>query len=559
MSDKMSVMHVHEISDSTSGPIVASFVQGPPPLSVPSSTAGVPSLTGVVPHPLTLSYLRGEGKRAHQRQLIAEGSSVLYSASNHGILGTSVSSSGYRYAVCVVSKKRSRVDVYEADGGGCVFGLEADSSRGLASLYGDAPLVSSMEGMDYLAKRDALIKSFGSQKRKKMEATRKANIVNVDAVAGAAEVSVNAAAASSQAALGKASAAALLASSGSGGDHLPLASLTANAAAAAGEEETRRRLLPPFNPFATSAHDAYPLEGVLPPSVADLLKPLLSPLFRALRGLTKREAAAAAAASVAAAAAAVSSPPPDPPSSSPLDSPSIIACLPASALASKFSRACLESICTGYVKGTLEKEEAARRILCCLYASHLLALAAPTQKKLKVVLHASGGAGVGGGGGGGYRVRGIPTLDDSPSALLASSLNEFFELQVNGLTQAPAGEGDTHLSVEGLYVRTAEGGKRLEYRTAILALTAWDFSMDVGLLGDDLKVTPTSMVKVFKDLGCSATSKKVEGKKEEEGGGEGEGEGETLQIGLHGLASKIYQVHLTGPPKFSAPSRGKRR
>jgi len=496
-----------------------------------------------------------EGKRAHQRQLVAEGGSVLYSASNYGIRGTSIASAGYRYAVCVVSKKRSRLDVYEADGGGCVFGLEADASRGLASLYGDAPLVSSMEGMDFLAKRDALIKSFGSQKKKRMEATRKANIVNVDAVAGAAEVSINAATSSSIAAKGKATVSAqggeaVLQQSGDSVGDSSAQEVPPTSSAAAAEDEARRRLLPPFNKFATSPHDAYPLEGILPPPIAASLRTNLSPLLKALRSLGKKVPEGGTL-------------------PSPLDSPMVTGFLPTAALDSKFSRSCLASVFSGYALGTLDKEAASRRILCCLYASILTALLSISSRafllKRRTDTRSSGVeamdrgadssfADTAGGGGGGdtqgdYTVVGAPALNDCPWEVLQFSLIKFSQAQ-----ESPRPGFESHR-----YVKSEESSKRLLYHTAILALTARDFSLDAGLLADDLKLTPMELVKIFKEMGCKSRKlKKGEGGEDDEGGTEGEadGGGEDTRAGLHGLSSTSYIVTLAGPPQFSAPSRG---
>jgi hypothetical protein len=139
-----------------SGPIVLSFLQGPPPHSVPLSAT-----SGDAEAPLVLRYLggAGDGRRAHHRRLEAESASIVYSAQN---FGESVGGGppGYRYAVGVVSRKRDSVRLYEADGGGAVFGLQADASRGLTLLLGEAGAALAREstelgGMDSRAKRSA--------------------------------------------------------------------------------------------------------------------------------------------------------------------------------------------------------------------------------------------------------------------------------------------------------------------------------------------------------------------------------------------------------------------
>ncbi len=427
--------------------------------------------------PLVLRYLggAGDGRRAHHRRLEAESASIVYSAQN---FGESVGGGppGYRYAVGVVSRKRDSVRLYEADGGGVVFGLQADASRGLTLLLGEAGAALAREstelgGMDSRAKRDALVDTFGSQKKKKMESARKANIVDVNAVAAAQEVSGGAAANASAAA---AEAAAGLAETSGG--------------AGAAEASNRGLLLPPFNLAAAQLTECYPLDTLLTPEVIALLRPLAKSILKADKGSQAEEGGGGreeggggggSSSSSAAPAAAVE------------------ALLPASFNSCAHSRAVLLRLLALVASSQVEFAEASKRLQCLLYAAHLISLfhCGRTLKPRDdgAPFHASLGG----------------QMD-----LAALSLHRFYEAR-SKKSNLPVDTGGA-LSGKFVFCRTDLCEKRMLYHIAALALRAEDFSLQLGPLAADMRISPVVLSKTFRELGCSCTKEKV-------GGGEGGG------------------------------------
>ena len=465
-----------------SGPIVASFLQGPPPTGVPlQAGAGAQA-------PLRWSFAGGgvgEGKRAGHRRLQCESASAVYSAQNFaggegsaGFLGAP----GYRYAVGVVSRKRGLVDLYAADGGGLVFGLQADASRGLTALLGEAGAAaaqggSGLEGMDARAKRDALVDSFGSQKKKKMESARKANIVDVNAVAAAQEVS-GGAAANAAAAAAAAARAAEAAAEAEGGE--------GSAAAGGGSEsleDMRRKLLPPFDLAAASPSEAYPLSTLLTPAAAELLRPLAKAILKAAKGSSGEQ------------------------QQEELPAP-VEALLPASFTHN--SRASLQRLLPLLAGGQLERPEASKRLQCLLYASHLIALfqcgkflkARDSGRAPGSAAGAAGAAGAGEAASEASRALLLhPSLDDSLQ-LAALSLGRFYEARSRATNLPVAPTSSQSLSLSVTYQRTGQCEKRLLYHIAALALRGEGGSLALGGLAEDMRISPVLLSKAFRELGC---------------------------------------------------------
>ena len=482
-------LRVTRIDAEHSGPIVATFLQGPPPRSVPLQRGSAPEA------PLAYSYAcggAGEGKRAQHRRLRAESTAVAYSAQN---FGAEAGGGAYRYAVGVVSRKRGVLELYEADGGGAVFGLQADGARGLMALLGEegaaAQASSALAGLDARAKRDALVDSFGSQKKKKMESARKANIVDVNAVAAAQEVSGGAAAA--------AAAAAAAGSEGGSGA----------AADISGREEVRKRLLPPFDAAAAVPSDAYPLDTLLTPEAAALLKPLARALLKAAAPGAARAEGGEGEGEGEGEEASEAAPSTELPAEAE-------ALLPTSFQACSHAREALQRLLALRVSGALDKGEAAQRLQCLLYAAHLIALY-QCGKVLKArtvpPLPAAAAAAAAAAASHSPAEEGLSLdarIDDS-LALAGLSLSRFYEARWrrNNLPVPPQDlAAMAGVSTQVTYMRTPESEKRLLYHIGALALRGDGFSLQIRALAEDMRISAVLLSKAFRELGCACVKDK---------------------------------------------------
>jgi hypothetical protein len=514
----MAALHVrhHGIPDGFSGPIVMSFPQGPPPPG-----GGAP--------PLALSYTRGaSSKRAHQRTLAAEGASSSFAASNFGRAGGD-SAGACRVAVCVLNPKRTRLDVFEVDGGGGVFALQADGARGLAARQGGeaaagaaaAAPADNLEGKESWERRAALLADFGSKKKQRLVAAAKANVVTAEAVSAAHEASLALVRSAGASGAGDIAAAAVAVGGvGAGGGVAPPPPAAGGVAAAisqAGLEAARARVLPPFNRFASAPSDAYPVETLLP------AEPSGAGIRSAVRALLKAAA-----------------PPPG----------GALPPLPPAVAASTFASERVAALLRAHADGALQKADAARRLACALYAAHLVALYCAGDR-----LWWGGGAEGEGGGGGGGAPRVVAPRAIAPGAaealaadapLLAHSLRLFTAAYARGEggARTPCAHPPGGAAAAGVeFQRQGEGGSKLLAWLGVAALSAAEgWTLDLASLAKDLRVPVVELAKSFRELGCACAPVR--------GGGAAAGEG----AGRAFIVS--YTATLKAPLAFPALKKG---
>jgi A49-like RNA polymerase I associated factor len=106
--------------------------------------------------------------------LRAVANTVTLEAKNHG---TKRPNNLCSYFVGVRSSKRNRVDIYPADSG-MLYSLSIKEIEGVKDAQ-----ENEFDGLDFYQRRDILIGSFGSRKKKMMEKSRKANIVEYVTIA----------------------------------------------------------------------------------------------------------------------------------------------------------------------------------------------------------------------------------------------------------------------------------------------------------------------------------------------------------------------------------------
>jgi hypothetical protein len=193
----------------------------------------------------------------------------------------------------VYNPKRKRMDLYPVEGG-AVLGLHLTAVHGSGAA---ASASGGLEGMGMRERRDMVIADFGSKKKQKMERSRKANIVDVTAVAAAGDIA-GALRTGSKATARKAGEAdaAAAGAAGSGGAGL------GTSAAKVEDALMRARVatLPPFDLSAPTPSRAYPLERIFTPTLYKLIAASAHAFTKAVQ-----EAAASTVDSEAAPAAAV--------------------------------------------------------------------------------------------------------------------------------------------------------------------------------------------------------------------------------------------------------------
>jgi hypothetical protein len=245
--------------DGKLNPMLATFVQGPP----------------INEEALSIVYLQGaQTSRAYHKVLVARAARensdagvVRFEARSVGESSTGATSalayrSSTKFLLGVFSKKRKRLDVYEPEGrdGSGIFGFHLTSSGATRK----AAEGSGLEGVSNRERRDVLISTFGSRKKKALERSKAANIVDVNAITAASETaSVLRSSANASAKV-------------DGIDKL-------NERSTQALMKAREALLPPFDSSATEASDAYPIDGIILSSDRTALASCVSALFKVLR------------------------------------------------------------------------------------------------------------------------------------------------------------------------------------------------------------------------------------------------------------------------------------
>jgi hypothetical protein len=449
----------------------ATFLQGPPPPESWGSSSSSSSSADAI----SLSYMRSSDERKPGHRMVAGGNGRLqYEAKN---FGDDASKGTYKYAVGVLNRKRKRMDVYEADANGYVFGVHLTSVDGADT----GAMASVLEGVTVKARRDMLIDAFGSRKKKAMERSKQANIVDVSAVAAAEDVAASLKASSSLAAMNDAD----------GEDQAGDAPAGRSARAVeATLRESRLTMLPPYNERAATPADVYPLDGILG-SAASATEVTVNNIIRSLR-----------------------------------DSVKLHALINSIARDSDFLRDRLSSVTAARFSGDdgsggTVNAAMRRKLHSLVFLKHLLSLhRTKGELRHKLITAKPEREGEDGPAADSAEataastdtgtVIAIPALKHIPSAVVDRMLSLFAEQRHGGSSrgsaaQASSGDAAAQLADQPSYVRTKQLEDKLVTWIACLSLVIDDFNSDIRLLAADLKITPARALHFFKELGCSAT------------------------------------------------------
>lgn len=296
LSDAVKV-RVHRVSrEGRLNPLLASFAPPPGGEDEDESSCGNGNSGGAPGWTFSVS---STGKRGARRLLLARGPGGVLLEARSGSVGSggdmgiaSADSGSSVLMLGIFSSKRSRVDLYPIEGGA------AFAARPVATGTGAGSDAALLAGLSVAERRDLIIADFASSKKQRMEKSRKANIVDVGAVAALAEVEGTL--------RGAAASAGGTGASGTRGEAAPgLAAAKVEASLLA----ARRASLPAFDLDAVATHRVYPLESLLGGSGVYAAVARESRAFvRKVRGAaaaTAGEAGADVAAAVAEATAAV--------------------------------------------------------------------------------------------------------------------------------------------------------------------------------------------------------------------------------------------------------------
>jgi hypothetical protein len=365
--------------------------------------------------------------------------------------------------VCVVNKKKARCDLYEADGGGSIFALEMRKVNEAGAL--DGGVGDDVTGAE---RREMLIDAFGSRKKKKMEVTRKANIVDVRAIASAGDV------AASIVDIGFGAGA-----SGSSTEPIVLASRDA-ARTEESAAAVRRIMLPPFNEFAAAPEDVYVFDKMLSSASRGALEPLarsiVAEAMRTIEGNVHADEESCHAA--------------------------LAALVERAAGSSRFVATAL-SAALSLPASAVRSSERRRLVVCLLYLSHMLAIH-DAPERLRARARDDGTVSV------------SKAIDAAPPALAGALLNAFFDVtdasgvvasNVDALPDTPAAGFN--------YNRSAARTAKLRCHIICAALVAsgigksgGSITCELDVLGLDLKLPARQMAFYARELGATVAPSK---------------------------------------------------
>lgn len=426
-----------------SNPILSTFVQGPPQSE----------------DSLSFVYLQGaQAAKAYHRVLLARSNSesseagglIRFEARSVGESSTGSSALAHRgstkFLLGVFSKKRKRLDIYEPEGrdGSGVFGLNLTSS----GTTNKAAAVSSLEGVGNRERRDVLISSFGSRKKKALERSKAANIVDVHAITAATE------AASVLRSSAKASATV------DGSEKLDDRSNQALMKA-------REALLPPFDPSATEAPQAYPIDGIILSADRAALTGMVSSVFKALRsGSSVSEMESAGGKLVQ---------------------------------GSKYALDLFSRISDQFASGSVDERSARDRLRALFFLRCLIRLySAPKELRVKKSSSSVNPAEC-------Y----VSGLHDVPSSIADHLLGLFTERRSGGSSKSAVRVDDA--SDGEHFVRTPDLIDRLGCYIGCVSLFCEGMeegSLDIRPIASDMALSNSKLMRYYRELGCSIVSSK---------------------------------------------------
>jgi len=427
-----------------SNPILSTFVQGPPQSD----------------DSLSFVYLQGaQAAKAYHRVLLARSKSesseagglIRFEARSVGESSSGASSAlahrgSTKFLLGVFSKKRKRLDIYEPEGrdGSGVFGLNLTSSGATTK----AAVVSSLEGVGNRERRDVLISSFGSRKKKALERSKAANIVDVHAITAATE------AASVLRSSAKASATV------DGSEKLDDRSNQALMKA-------REALLPPFDPSATEASQAYPIDGIIQSADRAALTGMVSSVFKALRsGSSVSEMESAGGKLVQ---------------------------------GSKYALDLFSRISDQFASGSVDERSARDRLRALFFLRCLIRLySAPKELRVKKSSSSVNPTECN-----------VSGLHDVPSSIADHLLGLFTERRSGGSSKSAVRVDDA--SDGEHFVRTPDLIDRLGCYIGCVSLFCEGMdegSLDIRPIASDMALSNSKLMRYYRELGCSIVSSK---------------------------------------------------
>lgn len=402
----------------------------------------------------------------------------------------------------------------------------------VTSRSGDNAVAADLDGVSAKARRDMLIDAFGSRKKKMMEKSKAANIVDVDAVTAAGDI-----------------AASLRDTSKTAGDGGAGSSASSSAGAAGGIGISERKVqdamraarlatLPPYNELASKPEDAYPFDGLVTGAEVDAMNGQITVLMRAMKDA---------------------------------DAEKLSEMINQIARTSQFVRDRLTALTSDKSKATddggFSGQHAVlrKRLQALVYVKHLLKVhEAPRELRLKEMTvkpkdtpAESAESAEGTAAAAPATEIGIPSLKFLPQPVQARVLSIFCDKRAgsgrgDGGAAASSSSAAASSGIEDVtYVRTQELQDKLCAYIACLSLIVDNFSSDIRLLAADMKLAPLKLLHFFKELGCTANPIRS-------GGAGAGGDGEALSsTGLKTGTVISYQVVLKTPLQFPKLKTGR--
>ena len=441
----------------------------------------------------------------------------------------------YRYAIGLYNRKRKRLDVYETESNGIIFnlGITSVTNRDGTTTYDNNDLTE----VSAKARRDMLIESFGSRKKKAMERSKAANIVDVAAVAAAEQV----------AATLRESSTTLSSTNSTDGTTTTTTRPTSTSERKVTEalNIARRAMLPPYNELASIPDDVYPFDGIITNEEVDTIQYTTNNILRAIS--TKDKTALEQLAMVHARGSEYVR--------------DRLFRLSENDDSNKHKSKKHHDDDTFNDKSVLRKRVRALLYLKCLLALHR----APNELRPRTLTNNTTTEGDGTENNDNTNTltdpainnitqEGIPQLRWIPAPIQTRMLSLFTEQRVN--TRSNSSSSTTSTSNDTIYVRTPDLIDKLITWIACLSLIIDGYTTDLRLLATDMRLPPVRLLHFYKELGCNATPirSNVPGNTVDE---DNEEDNDKTSSGRSTVIS--YTVALHVPLNFPKPKIGRAR
>lgn len=474
----------------------------------------------------------------------------------------------YRYALGVYNRKRKRLDIYETESNGSLFNVTMVSvtNRQGTTTYDNNDLTE----VSAKARRDMLIESFGSRKKKAMERSKAANIVDVSAIAAAEQVAATLRESSNQ----------VSSSSSTTGTNTRAIS-TSERKVTEALNAARRTMLPPFNELASIPDDAYPFDGIITNEEVDEIQYTTNNIIRAIA--TKDNTALEQLAYTHARGSEY------------VRDRLFRLSADDDKTKSKTKKRSSRSTTTNDDNNDdndddtfTDKSVLRKRVRALLYLKCLLALhRSPNELRPRTLTSSNTGDDTANPDEnnnastiviGNAAQEGIPQLRWIPTSIQNRMLSLFTEQRANTRVHSSSLSSSSSSLSDIVYVRTPDLIDKLITWIACLSLIIDGYTTDLRLLAIDMRLTPVRLLHFYKELGCTATPVRsnlpaklidtttttIEQQPEEEINNNEEGSGDTNTTAnkptVSGRSTVVsYTVVLHVPLNFPKPKIGRAR